>query len=91
MNPHVATLRDFRDRVLMPTAPGRAFVAFYYRYSPPVAEFISRHESLRALTRGLLTPVVFAVTYPLASGVAVLLLLAGGMNLRHRRRRKGQT
>ncbi|NGP53059.1 CFI-box-CTERM domain-containing protein [Thioalkalivibrio sp. XN8] len=91
MDPHVATLRDFRDRALMTNAPGRAFVALYYRHSPPVAEFIGRHEALRALTRALLTPVVFAVTYPLATSAAVLLLLAGGLNLRHRQRRKGLT
>lgn len=88
MDPHVATLRDFRDRALMTNAPGRAFVALYYRYSPPVAEFISRHEALRALTRALLSPVVLAVTYPLAGAAALLLLLAGGLNLRRRRRRK---
>lgn len=88
MDPHVATLREFRDRALLTNAPGRAFVAFYYRHSPPVAEFISRHESLRALTRAALTPVVLAVTYPLASTAALLLLLAGALNLRRRRRRK---
>lgn len=91
MHPQVDALRSFRDRVLMPNAPGRALVAFYYRHSPPIAEFISRHEWLRALTRAVLTPVVLAVSYPLASAAACLLLLAGGLNLRYRRRRKGLT
>jgi len=87
MDPHVSTLRDFRDDVLMKSAPGRAFVAFYYRHSPPVAEFIGRHDGLRALTRGLLTPLVLAVTYPLATALGILLALAGALNLHRRRRR----
>lgn len=86
LDPHVATLRDFRDGVLMQSAPGRAFVAFYYRHSPPVAAFISRHESLRAATRALLAPLVFAIERPAAAGglglglIAILL----GLNLRRR-------
>jgi len=62
--PHVMALRDFRDRHLMTNAAGRAFVGFYYHYSPPLAEFIGRHDSLRILARSALTPVVYAVKYP---------------------------
>ena len=90
MHPHVDTLRDFRDRILMPTAPGRALVTFYYRHSPPIADFISRHDTLRALTRAVLTPLVLLITYPLA-GLAGLLLLLGGLNLRRRPGRKEAT
>ena len=88
MHPHVKTLRSFRDEVLMPTAPGRALVAFYYRHSPPLAEFIARHESLRGLARGLLTPVVLAVSHPLATLLVLALALLGAVNLRGRARRK---
>lgn len=88
MHPHVATLRGFRDDVLMPTAPGRALVAFYYRHSPPLAAFIARHEPVRGLARALLTPVVVAVSHPLATALALLLALLGAMNLRRRMQRK---
>lgn len=89
LDPHVATLRDFRDRVLMPHAPGRAFVAFYYRHSPPVAAFIARHEALRAVTRILLAPLVFAIERPLAAGALSLgLVLLLFMNLRRRALRR---
>lgn len=90
LDPHVAALRDFRDGVLMQSAPGRAFVAFYYRYSPPVAAFISRHESLRAATRALLAPLVFAIERPAAAGGMALGLTAMllGLNLRRRAARK---
>lgn len=84
MHPHVASLRDFRDRVLMRNAPGRAFVAFYYRHSPPIAAFISRHDTLRAATRAALAPLVFAIERPGAAGGLALGLLLLGLNLRRR-------
>jgi hypothetical protein len=64
LDPHVGSLRNFRDRHLLTNAAGRAFVAFYYRVSPPLAGLIGRHEGLRALMRSALTPVVYAVEYP---------------------------
>ena len=36
---HVEILRQFRDKYLVSTSPGRAFVAAYYRYSPPRGRF----------------------------------------------------
>jgi hypothetical protein len=65
LDPHVQVLRDFRNTYLVTNMLGRAFAAFYYTYSPPIAEFISRHESLRTLTRWALTPLVLAILYPL--------------------------
>jgi len=80
----VMLLRRFRDDVLLKNAPGRAFVELYYRYSPPIAEVISRSEILRAMTRILLTPLVLTVKYPFA---VCLLLLFGVTGLFLRRRR----
>ena len=54
----VEVLRQFRDRVLLSTAPGQVLVRTYYQYSPPVASVISRDEQLRAFTRTLLSPIV---------------------------------
>ena len=64
LDPHVMVLRHFRDDVLLKSAVGTAFVKFYYSYSPPVADFIRDHEWLRSLTRFALTPLIFAVKYP---------------------------
>jgi hypothetical protein len=52
-------LREFRDTVLLPNSLGAKFVSFYYGTSPPVADFISRHEVLRTAVRaGLVGPIV---------------------------------
>ena len=54
----VMALRVFRDTHLMRNALGREFVWTYYRYSPPIARFISNKPLLRTLTRFLLKPLV---------------------------------
>ena len=86
LEPHVTALREFRDRYLQRTAPGRAFIRFYYRHSPPVAAVIAEHAWLRSLVRMLLTPLVLAIAFPLRAlmltALAATLLLA--MNRRVR-------
>lgn len=73
LDPHVMVLREFRDRHLLTNTPGRVFVALYYEYSPPIADYIQSHEGLRMATRLALTPIVFGVAYP---GVSVVLFAA---------------
>jgi hypothetical protein len=58
MEPHVKILRDFRDKILLNNALGKGFVQAYYRYSPPIADFISKHDNLRAVVRLSLLPLV---------------------------------
>jgi glucose/arabinose dehydrogenase len=77
----VRVLRQFRDRYLLTNAPGRAFVDWYYRTSPPIADAIAANAMLRAATRAALTPLVYGVKYPMA---ALLLLLLGAIGLRRR-------
>lgn len=55
---HVKVLRAFRDRFLLPYSLGRAFVRAYYQYSPPLANYIARHQVARAIVRVALLPVV---------------------------------
>lgn len=87
MDPHVGALRNFRDEVLMRHAPGRAFVALYHRYSPPLARFIGRHELLRAATRSALAPLVFAIEKPAAAGGLLSLGLLVVVRLRRTAKR----
>ncbi len=82
MHDDVMVLRKFRDDYLLTNAPGKMLVKLYYRYSPPVADFIAAHDALRTGTRIVLTPVVYAVKYPFAFG---FILIAGGAALFRKR------
>jgi len=52
----VLLLREFRDQVLLPTSWGRAFVNWYYQWSPPAAEWLTQHALFRL-------PVLFALSF----------------------------
>jgi hypothetical protein len=54
----IDSLREFRDVILLPNSLGAKFVSFYYKTSPPMAGFISRHDVLRAIVReGFVHPI----------------------------------
>lgn len=92
--PHVRLLRDFRDRYLLPTGWGRGFVRAYERYSPPIAGWIERHESLRAVVRAGLWPLVGLAWWSLKTTVwmkmasfALFAALVGIVIWMHQKRR----
>ena len=91
LHPQVQALREFRDDHLLPHSAGRRFVSLYYRYSPPIASVIAESESLRWVTRVVLTPLVFAVLNPTQALFALLILVMGIprlVRLYRRKRRK---
>ena len=49
---------------------GRKAVELYYIYSPPLADLISESETLRAISRLALTPVVMLIAHPNTSLLA---------------------
>ncbi len=55
---HVRLLRRFRDLYLMPFKIGRIFVNAYYTCSPPVADVIAKHDTLRVMVRWSLIPLM---------------------------------
>jgi hypothetical protein len=57
----LTVFRQFRDRVLMTSAPGRALVAVYYEHGPAAARFIAAHPRLRAVVRAGLQVVADAL------------------------------
>ena len=76
---HVQLLRRFRDLYLMPNSIGRAFVRAYYRYSPPMADFIAKHDVLRTMVRWGLAPLIAVSWMLLHFGAALSLLIIGLM------------
>lgn len=71
-HPVVRVLRWYRDAFLMPTAPGRALVRAYYRWSPPAGLWLAARPSWRSAVQVAL--VFVAIGAPLA--VLALLLMA---------------
>jgi hypothetical protein len=84
--PHVMTLRHFRDRYLLTNRLGTEFVETYYKYSPPLADYIAEHEGLRHTVRIGLTPLLgfswLAMNYGMTAAQVVLFsmitLIIGG-------------
>jgi uncharacterized repeat protein (TIGR01451 family) len=93
--PQVQLLREVRDRYLVPYPPGRLFVRLYYTLSPPLAEVIAESETLRAIVRAGLIPIIgwaALVLWAPSLGMGIpLVALALGVWLAARgvRRRRG--
>ena len=79
---HVQLLRRFRDLYLMPNSIGRVFVKTYYKYSPPMADFIAKHDIFRTMVRWGLPPLIAVSWISLKIGfpstAALMFLLASG-------------
>ena len=80
MAEEIGVLREFRDKYMLTNPVGQVLVGLYYRNSPPVAQFITEHQSLKPLVRGALLPAVamssVAVNPALGDRVAIVGLLA---------------
>lgn len=74
METHIKILCEFRDRFLLTNAAGKSFVDLYYTYSPPVADFITRHDMLQAPVRWALLPIVAMTCVMLHFGPALALV-----------------
>ena len=76
---HVQLLRRFRDLYLMPSSIGRTFVKVYYKYSPPMANFIAKHDILRTMARWGLAPLIAVSWMLLHFGAISTMMLMGLM------------
>jgi hypothetical protein len=79
LDPHVKLLREFRDRFLITNSPGRVFVNYYYRYSPPIADVIRRNEPFKSATRWALSPLIYGIEHPYL--LAMLIFIPAGCGL----------
>ena len=58
MAEEIQVLREFRDEYLLTNPLGQALVGVYYRFSPPMAEFITDHPGLKSVVRAASLPAV---------------------------------
>ncbi len=89
--PQVQALREFRDRYLMSSEAGRAFVAWYYHYGPIGAEYLNSHPWLKPLVRAALLPAIGGSLFLIKTSFimkAFVLLLIAGFAFTLRRRKK---
>lgn len=56
--PCVQILRKVRDKFLLTNTIGKGFVNLYYKYSPPLADFIADHDRVKTCVRISLLPIV---------------------------------
>jgi hypothetical protein len=83
LSPEVQFLRDFRDRQILNTFAGSNFMtvfnAWYYSFSPSVAQYISTHETARSVMKGVLYPLmeILYLSSLVYSALAFLPELAG--------------
>ena len=80
LDSHVDTLRSFRDQYLETNPIGSAFVSLYYKVSPPMADFIDEHPTLKPIVRAGLWPAVamssVALNTTLAEKAVILVAMA---------------
>ena len=58
MAEEIEILREFRNKYLLTNPVGQTLVDFYYKVSPPIAEFITEHPVLKPIVRAGLVPAV---------------------------------
>jgi hypothetical protein len=84
-------LRQFRDQVLLHFGLGQAFVHWYYRWSPPAADWLIDHPAFRypvlvalkpveAIAWLCLHPVIALLYLALLGGGAVFLIVRSRMS-----------
>lgn len=77
MAEEIEILREFRDKYLLTNPVGDGLVTFYYKVSPPIAEFITGHPSLKPIVRAGLLPAVAMSTIAVNTTPAEKIAMAG--------------
>jgi len=73
----IEILREFRDEYLLTNPLGQALVGLYYKVSPPMAEFITEHPSLKPIVRAGLLPAVATSTLAVNTAPAEKVVVVG--------------
>lgn len=77
MAEEIQILRNFRDEYLLTNLVGQAFVGFYYRVSPPIADFITDHPILKPIVRAGLVPALAMSTAIVETTLAEKVAIVG--------------
>jgi len=70
MAKEIGILREFRDEYLLINPLGNTLIDLYYTVSPPVAQFITEHPSLKPIVRTGLAPAVAMSTVAVSTAPA---------------------
>jgi hypothetical protein len=81
MAEEIEILREFRDEYLLTSTMGHALVGLYYRVSPPIAEFITEHPTLKPVVRAGLLPAVAMSAVAVNTTVAEKIAIVGSLVL----------
>ena len=81
MAEEIQILREFRDEYLLTNPLGQGLVDVYYIISPPIAEFITEHPSLKPIVRAGLFPAVAMSTVAVNTTPADRTTVAGLLTL----------
>ncbi|MEE9491260.1 MAG: CFI-box-CTERM domain-containing protein, partial [Dehalococcoidia bacterium] len=81
LDSHVETLRNFRDQYLVNNPVGSALVSAYYKLSPPVADFIDDHPTLKPIVRAGLLPALAISTVAVSTTLAEKAAIVGSLAL----------
>jgi hypothetical protein len=81
MAEEIEILHQFRDEYLLTSPVGQALVDLYYRVSPPIAEFITEHPSLKPIVRAGLLPAVAMATVSINTTGVEKIAIVGMMAL----------
>ena len=77
MAKEIGILREFRDEYLLTNPVGKTLADLYYSVSPPIADFITEHPSLKPIMRTGLAPAVAMSTVAVNTSLAEKAAIAG--------------
>jgi hypothetical protein len=77
MAQEIGILRQFRDEYLLTNPLGKTLADLYYGVSPPIAEFITEHPSLKPIVRAGLAPAVAMSTLAVNTAPAATAAIIG--------------
>ena len=72
---HVKILSEFRDRYLATNPIGCNIIDTYYKFSPPIAAYLSKHHSARTVMRYALVPITSITSLLLTIHPVVILYI----------------